>query len=118
MSGESAMVKINGKTFYCACGCNVFTKRPNDHYICNACQTEYESDQSKPELPAPTADDTEQIDDQVQDVLTVLITHGVHDYYGIPDVSQQMIDEIIANFRKDLASLGIRLTYDTPIGGE
>lgn len=40
--GEPAMVKIDGKSFRCPCGCNVFTKYDNLMYRCNACNTYYQ----------------------------------------------------------------------------
>jgi hypothetical protein len=68
--------------------------------------------------PAPSADDTEQIDDTVNDLLTTIIGDKSEEWTGIDIESRTiMAQEIIAQFRKDLASLGIRLTYDTPIGG-
>jgi hypothetical protein len=38
------MLKINGKRFYCSCGCNVFTKYDKEKYRCNSCETCYETD--------------------------------------------------------------------------
>ena len=34
---------MNGKYFYCACGCNVFKQNIVDKtkYICNSCKTQY-----------------------------------------------------------------------------
>lgn len=41
---NDVMVFIDGKSFRCQCGCNVFHKpEPDDEaiYRCNACHTEY-----------------------------------------------------------------------------
>ena len=41
---EATMLRINGKTFRCECGANVFTVDPvmPDWFLCNGCQTTYE----------------------------------------------------------------------------
>lgn len=39
--GVQCMPKINGVSFRCDCGCNVFTKVENDIYICNSCELRY-----------------------------------------------------------------------------
>ena len=37
------MPKVNGKTFRCPCGCNVFHKEEDPNiYICNSCNAKYE----------------------------------------------------------------------------
>jgi hypothetical protein len=45
---ENVMVKINGKSFHCECGCNVFHHPDEEHgneiYICNACELEYKGE--------------------------------------------------------------------------
>jgi len=35
------MCFINGKSFRCECGCNVFTKVGDLKYRCNACEARY-----------------------------------------------------------------------------
>jgi len=36
------MPRINGKSFRCDCGCNVFRKESNgSRYKCNACEAQY-----------------------------------------------------------------------------
>jgi hypothetical protein len=44
---EDHIVRINGKAFYCSCGCNVF-HHPDDSddnlWQCNACETQYQSE--------------------------------------------------------------------------
>jgi hypothetical protein len=39
---ENFMPRVNGKPFRCECGCNVFHKDDEGHFICNACETAYE----------------------------------------------------------------------------
>lgn len=36
-----AMVKVDGKRFFCECGANVFTKCEGDVFRCNGCQRDY-----------------------------------------------------------------------------
>lgn len=40
LTEEQFMPKINGVSFRCDCGCNVFRKRVSDlsRYVCNSCQ--------------------------------------------------------------------------------
>lgn len=41
---EDIMIFLNGSktSFRCECGCNVFTKKPNNNkYVCNSCDTKY-----------------------------------------------------------------------------
>lgn len=41
----NVLLKIAGKPFYCECGCNVFHHKDDwDIFICNACQSEYETE--------------------------------------------------------------------------
>lgn len=35
------IIKVNGKSFRCECGCNVFRKSADDRYICNSCNAAY-----------------------------------------------------------------------------
>lgn len=63
-------------------------------------------------------DDTEQIDDQVQGLYMTGVADGVVDWYGGISPDADVFERMYQRFRKDLASLGIRLTYDTTIGGE
>jgi hypothetical protein len=39
--GEQVMPKVNGQSFCCDCGCNVFTKIGELHYRCNGCGATY-----------------------------------------------------------------------------
>lgn len=46
---ESHFIKLEGKTFTCACGCNMFHYWPHPPAgkiwdVCNVCDTTYESD--------------------------------------------------------------------------
>lgn len=44
MADSFVMVKMDGKTFQCECGCNVFTRMSSGAiYRCNACRAEYET---------------------------------------------------------------------------
>ncbi len=36
-----AMIKVNGETFHCTCGCNVFRRTTEGHYKCNSCSNRY-----------------------------------------------------------------------------
>jgi len=76
---------------------------------------------TRPELvitPAQSADDTEEIDDQVQDLLTTMLRTMALEFFGeYVDPEHAGVTKLTARFMHDLASLGIRLTYDTPIGG-
>ena len=41
---DNIMVKINGESFRCDCGCNVFHKPDKDNenkYVCNSCYATY-----------------------------------------------------------------------------
>lgn len=38
----NVMVKIDGKTFRCECGANVFHKDEDGLYVCNGCSLVYE----------------------------------------------------------------------------
>lgn len=40
-SYPNTMLKIEGKTFRCNCGANVFKRVGEKRYICNGCQEEY-----------------------------------------------------------------------------
>lgn len=40
---SSAMIKINGESFICSCGANVFSRKDNI-FTCNACGAEYEGE--------------------------------------------------------------------------
>lgn len=46
--GEQQTLRIEGKMFVCHCGCNVFTKIPEEKYVgrwrCNTCKLEYLAD--------------------------------------------------------------------------
>jgi predicted SprT family Zn-dependent metalloprotease len=55
---QTFMPKINGKSFRCECGCNVFTKRKplatgEDVYRCNACPAQYAGTPLPPVEVAP-----------------------------------------------------------------
>ena len=39
--GEQVMPFIDGKSFRCECGCNVFTKSGDYKYVCNSCELSY-----------------------------------------------------------------------------
>ena len=41
---KQRMLKVDGKSFYCSCGCNVFTEYSKEKYKCNSCDTCYESE--------------------------------------------------------------------------
>jgi len=43
ISNEDVMIKIEGKSFRCECGCNVFKHNPRNinKFICNSCGTTY-----------------------------------------------------------------------------
>jgi hypothetical protein len=43
-SEHDVMPQINGKSFHCDCGCNVFRRELNSpRYKCNACEDQYVS---------------------------------------------------------------------------
>lgn len=60
---------------------------------------------------APMPDDTEQIDN-VLDVIETAVINKHQEWHGVPP-SGEMVAEISKAVRHDLASAGIRLTYDT-----
>lgn len=41
---RNVIVKIEGKSFRCPCGCNVFGKYDSGLFECNSCNERYESD--------------------------------------------------------------------------
>lgn len=43
-SEKQVMPIVNGESFYCECGCNVFTKRVDGILECNSCPLEYLSE--------------------------------------------------------------------------
>lgn len=45
-SDKDSTIKINGLSFYCECGCNVFRKYNQDksYYKCNSCEAIYRSE--------------------------------------------------------------------------
>ena len=45
------MVKIEGKTFRCDCGCNVLTAYAHHRYTCNGCGARYVGDGAEPVPP-------------------------------------------------------------------
>lgn len=43
--GEQVMVQLEGKTFRCGCGCNVFTRiRDTSSFLCNACKSQWKGE--------------------------------------------------------------------------
>lgn len=38
---KNVMITLNGKKFFCKCGCNVFTKFKKNIYKCHCCGKEY-----------------------------------------------------------------------------
>lgn len=41
LESRQVMPIINGQSFHCKCGCNLFTQSPDGIYHCNACPLEY-----------------------------------------------------------------------------
>lgn len=39
--GKQVILKISNKTYYCSCGCNVFTEYEKNKYRCNSCNDEF-----------------------------------------------------------------------------
>jgi hypothetical protein len=46
---EQVMCFVGGskRSFYCSCGCNVFTKFEYNRYRCNSCKETYTSDEDE-----------------------------------------------------------------------
>lgn len=38
---KNVFLKVNGKSFLCECGCNVFHKHSETEYHCNSCNKQY-----------------------------------------------------------------------------
>lgn len=69
------------------------------------------------QVTGPVDDDNVQIDNAVEDLLTTIIERKVLEWMG-DYVPGECMTEIVAQYRKDLASAGIRLIYDATIGGK
>jgi len=58
---EQVMPKVNGESFRCSCGCNVFTKYEVGRYRCNGCKKCYESEDAAPEDMELLSTDVQQL---------------------------------------------------------